>query len=344
MPAQCEILTGGKASGLDHAAARRGKGIKAPAGGMRRGSFGVILVAAILAMGMWLTPAEAFAPWSAVPRQGASSFSAAQEAAALSRAPRGMFGNFIFGSSSRTQAATVRAAPSSGIRGASMGNLKNGDKIGIQIPQSFSEGADFVRDGKNLKIGDIVLVTRSDGRWPAFPLPPLNGSPACCQALANLLCFWGQKAMLPKPASHHLSSLHCILVMNACMPSLFFSPNFPSLARCAASRLVRLSSRSGSHGKMCGRYAWRQTERAMRLRPALRRASTSESRRLRVWASLASLHPVWLPVPSPCRDHRRRSLLPLLPSVLPFLRWERKRHLPPCLLELRGPHRFVTNL
>lgn len=224
MPAQREILAGGKASALDHAAVRRGKGIKAPAGGIRRGSFGVILIAAILAMGLWLTPAEAFAPWNAVPRQGASSFSAAQEAAAVSRAPRGMFGNFIFGSSSRTQAATVRAAPSSGIRGASMGNLKNGDKIGIQIPQSFSEGADFVRDGKNLKIGDIVLVTRSDGRWPASPSTTLISSPACHQALANLPCFGGQsKAKLLQSAGHHLSSLLCILLTHACVNAKPFS-------------------------------------------------------------------------------------------------------------------------
>jgi hypothetical protein len=38
--------------------------------------------------------------------------------------------------------------------------LKNAAKVGVKIPPGFSEGADFVRDGKNLKAGDLVLINR----------------------------------------------------------------------------------------------------------------------------------------------------------------------------------------
>ncbi len=38
--------------------------------------------------------------------------------------------------------------------------LKNADKVGIKAPPGFSEGADFTRDGKNLKAGDLVLINR----------------------------------------------------------------------------------------------------------------------------------------------------------------------------------------
>jgi hypothetical protein len=38
--------------------------------------------------------------------------------------------------------------------------LSNPEKVGIRIPAGFAEGTDYTRDGKNLKAGELVLVTR----------------------------------------------------------------------------------------------------------------------------------------------------------------------------------------
>ena len=51
-----------------------------------------------------------------------------------------------------------RMAGSSGVR------VKNAGLIGEVVPNDWIESQDFVRDGRNLKTGDLVLVGRSDGR------------------------------------------------------------------------------------------------------------------------------------------------------------------------------------
>lgn len=125
----------------------------------RRGR-GALIAASVLivAAAMCLSPAEAFnAPAGSV-RLGVSSFSAAKSTAPI-RPASGAWG---FGSGGLTKA---RAAPSSSVQSVSMGSLKNADKIGAKAPAAFAEGTDFLRDGKNMGPGDVVLVSRSDGRW-----------------------------------------------------------------------------------------------------------------------------------------------------------------------------------
>ena len=51
-----------------------------------------------------------------------------------------------------------RMAGSAGVR------VKNAGLIGGVIPNDWIETEDFIRDGRNLKTGDLVLVGRSDGR------------------------------------------------------------------------------------------------------------------------------------------------------------------------------------
>jgi hypothetical protein len=52
-------------------------------------------------------------------------------------------------------------AGSTGVR------VKNAGLIGEIVPNDWVEKRDFVRDGRNLKTGDLVLIGRSDGR--SFP-------------------------------------------------------------------------------------------------------------------------------------------------------------------------------
>lgn len=56
-------------------------------------------------------------------------------------------------------AVAPRMAGNSGIK------VKNAALIGDVIPSNWVESKDFVRDGRNLKVGDLVLVGRSDGRF-----------------------------------------------------------------------------------------------------------------------------------------------------------------------------------
>lgn len=47
----------------------------------------------------------------------------------------------------------------------SVSMLKNANSIGAQVPSSnFVEGEDFLRDGRGLAVGDLVMIQRSDGR------------------------------------------------------------------------------------------------------------------------------------------------------------------------------------
>ncbi len=51
-----------------------------------------------------------------------------------------------------------RMAGNSGVR------VKNAGLIGEVVPSNWIESQDFMRDGRNLKTGDLVLIGRSDGR------------------------------------------------------------------------------------------------------------------------------------------------------------------------------------
>jgi hypothetical protein len=42
--------------------------------------------------------------------------------------------------------------------------VKNAGLIGEVVPSNWIESQDFIRDGRNLKTGDLVLIGRSDGR------------------------------------------------------------------------------------------------------------------------------------------------------------------------------------
>ena len=55
--------------------------------------------------------------------------------------------------------ATAPRMASTGIK------VKNGGLIGNVIPSNWAESKDFIRDGRNLKSGDLVIVARSDGRF-----------------------------------------------------------------------------------------------------------------------------------------------------------------------------------
>ena len=57
---------------------------------------------------------------------------------------------------------TSRGSSRDGVTSLAM--LKYPDAIGKQIPGSFTEGKDYLRDGRNLGTGDLVLIQRSDGR------------------------------------------------------------------------------------------------------------------------------------------------------------------------------------
>ena len=65
--------------------------------------------------------------------------------------------------------------------------LKNTNSIGTSVPtNNFVEGEDFVRDGRGLAVGDLVMINRSDGRsdipaqreayaWAPLPAPSIVG-------------------------------------------------------------------------------------------------------------------------------------------------------------------------
>ena len=103
-----------------------------------------------------LAPGEAFNSFSVGGAAGSSSFAAGRSWAVSH--PWDKSGITLM------PLAISRAGSDSGLQKASMSILMNPGKIGVRIPAGFTEGSDFVRDGKNINTGDIVLVTRSDGR------------------------------------------------------------------------------------------------------------------------------------------------------------------------------------
>lgn len=51
-----------------------------------------------------------------------------------------------------------------GVFGVAMAAVRNPQLIGTPIPRSWSEGTDFIRDGRKIGKGDLVIIKRSDGR------------------------------------------------------------------------------------------------------------------------------------------------------------------------------------
>jgi hypothetical protein len=50
-----------------------------------------------------------------------------------------------------------------GAASVSMAAVKNPSLIGQMIPRTWSEGSEFIRDGRNINKGDLVIIARSDG-------------------------------------------------------------------------------------------------------------------------------------------------------------------------------------
>jgi hypothetical protein len=49
--------------------------------------------------------------------------------------------------------------------GVTMAAVRNPQLIGTMIPRSWTEGTDFIRDGRGIAKGDLVIIQRSDGRY-----------------------------------------------------------------------------------------------------------------------------------------------------------------------------------
>lgn len=71
------------------------------------------------------------------------------------------------GSSKLVSLSEKRISPlhaKNGVTGVSMAAVRNPQLIGTTIPRSWTEGTDFIRDGRGISKGDIVIISRSDGR------------------------------------------------------------------------------------------------------------------------------------------------------------------------------------
>lgn len=74
--------------------------------------------------------------------------------------------NFL-GSSKLASPVDSRRAPlraQNGAAGVSMKAVRNPQLIGTLIPRQWTEGSDFIRDGRGISTGDLVIIRRSDGR------------------------------------------------------------------------------------------------------------------------------------------------------------------------------------
>eukprot|EP00282_Hemiselmis_andersenii_P035573 CAMPEP_0169430640 /NCGR_PEP_ID=MMETSP1042-20121227/2509_1 /TAXON_ID=464988 /ORGANISM="Hemiselmis andersenii, Strain CCMP1180" /LENGTH=477 /DNA_ID=CAMNT_0009540973 /DNA_START=155 /DNA_END=1585 /DNA_ORIENTATION=- len=98
-----------------------------------------------------MAPVDAWGPFGSSVPVG-SSF--VQTHKAVSHAP--------FRTAATAPATSHRATPNGGVQVAIM-QARNPDAIGVRIPAGFNEGADYIRDGRNLNPGDLVLISRSDG-------------------------------------------------------------------------------------------------------------------------------------------------------------------------------------
>ena len=86
-----------------------------------------------------------------------------------------------------------------GASGMAMKAVRNPQLIGTQIPRQWTEGTDFIRDGRNIGTGDLVIISRSDGRCgivvPSFDYLPVFHSPRLLHESPVTWCF--------VPASSH---------------------------------------------------------------------------------------------------------------------------------------------
>jgi len=110
-----------------------------------------ILVAAAL-LGCWSVPrTDAF---SASPLSGGSAFAPAPATNAL--------GGVKLVTPVDSRRAALRAQ--NGASGVSMKAVRNPQLIGTMIPRQWTEGTEFIRDGRGIATGDVVIIRRSDGR------------------------------------------------------------------------------------------------------------------------------------------------------------------------------------
>jgi hypothetical protein len=140
---------------------------------MGRTALPALLAVAVLSGGG--AGVDAFAP--SIPGLSRFSSSATQPQAARSKASFSL-GRWL-------PQSRMLQARDTGVTSVSM--LKNQNSIGAEIPtNNFVEGEDFVRDGRGLAVGDLVMINRSDGRseiparrdayaWAPLPAPSYVG-------------------------------------------------------------------------------------------------------------------------------------------------------------------------
>lgn len=81
-----------------------------------------------------------------------------------------------------------------GLSGMAMKAVRNPQLIGTPIPRKWTEGTDFIRDGRGIGTGDLVIIVRSDGRcgvvglFVAVICPPQSKGCFCQPSLSVSFC------------------------------------------------------------------------------------------------------------------------------------------------------------
>jgi hypothetical protein len=224
---------------------------------LRRRLCGAAYVAPILAAVAFLGCTDAFSV-SSLP--GVSAFAPAAPAT-------NALGSWKLASPVDSRRAPLRAQ--NGAAGVSMKAVRNPQLIGTLIPRQWTEGSDFVRDGRGISTGDLVIIRRSDGRC----VGRTGYSDACC-------CSHSARAMLCCLAGTGLFACALLSKRAFLVPSQAHETPKARTLTCAATRAAkgwaRSSARLGCRGRTLLRSAWRSTT-AKPVRLVLRRAS--------IWAS-----------------------------------------------------------
>lgn len=131
---------------------------------LRRRVCGAAYVAPVLAAVAFLGCTDAFSV-SSLP--GVSAFAPAAPAT-------NALGSWKLASPVDSRRAPLRAQ--NGAAGVSMKAVRNPQLIGTLIPRQWTEGSDFIRDGRGISTGDLVIIRRSDGRC----VGRTGSSDACC--------------------------------------------------------------------------------------------------------------------------------------------------------------------
>ena len=86
------------------------------------------------------------------------------------------------GSAKLTSLVSHRRSPlvaPTGVAGIGMKAVRNPTLIGSPIPRTWTEGTEFIRDGRNIRAGDVVIIRRSDGRSPRHLCAVPRGPSGC---------------------------------------------------------------------------------------------------------------------------------------------------------------------